>query len=137
VAGKSFSEVVANSDSANLNLLQGDAEPLKQLYSHNDDVTVLGGFGGVERGWTEVGPRLDWAASQFAAGSYERTTLGIIEGADLAFTVSIETNRVRETGQSEETLLDLRVTQIFRREAGPLFRGRFEVRLGPFHYVSS
>jgi ketosteroid isomerase-like protein len=116
VAKKSFSEAVANSDSANLYLLGSDAKRLKQLYSHNDDVTVLGGFGGVEHGWIEVGPRLDWAASQFAGGSYERKTLSMVEGTDLAYTVSIETNRIRETGKPEETQLDLRVTQIYRRE---------------------
>ena len=40
----------------------------------------------------------------------------MVEGTDLAYTVSIEINRVRENGKSEETQLDLRVTQIFRRE---------------------
>jgi hypothetical protein len=34
----------------------------------------------------------------------------------LAFTISIEVNRVREAGKGEETQLDLRVTQIYRRE---------------------
>ncbi len=118
MATKPFSEVIADSDSANIELLHGEATPLKQLYSHNDDVTVLGGFGGVEQGWAKVGPRLDWAASQFVGGSYERKTLSMVEGTDLAYTVSIEANRVRETGKSEETRLDLRVTQIFRRERG-------------------
>jgi ketosteroid isomerase-like protein len=116
VADKPFKEVVADSDTANLKLLQGDAKPLKELYSHDEDITVLGGFGGTERGWNEVGPRLDWAASQFAGGEYERQTLSMVEGTDLAYTVSIELNRVREAGKSEPAQLDLRVTQIYRRE---------------------
>jgi len=37
----------------------GDAEGVKLLYSHQDDVTVFGGFGRFERGWAEVGPRLE------------------------------------------------------------------------------
>jgi ketosteroid isomerase-like protein len=44
--------------------------------------------------------------------------LSAIEGADLAYIVSIETNRVREVGKSVEDLLVLRVTEIFRREDG-------------------
>lgn len=116
MAGKSFSEAIADSDSANIDLLQGNAGPLKELYSHSGDITVLGGFGGFEQGWNEVQPRLDWAAAQFAGGSYERKTVSMVEGTDLAYTVSIEVNRVREAGKSEEIQLDLRVTQIFRRE---------------------
>jgi len=118
VASKSFSQTVADSDAANLKLLQGDAAPLRELYSHGAGITVLGGFGGLERGWTEVGPRLDWAAAQFAGGSYARETIAMVEGEDLAYTVSVERNRVREAGKAEEVQLDLRVTQIYRRENG-------------------
>jgi hypothetical protein len=118
VATKSFSQAVVDSDTANLELLRGTAKLLKELYSHDGDITVLGGFGGFEQGWNEVGPRLDWAASQFAGGSYERKTVSMVEGTDLAYTVSIEVNRVREKGKSEEVQLDLRVTQIYRRENG-------------------
>ena len=28
-------------------------------------LAILGAFGGYERGWLEVGPRLDWAAAQY------------------------------------------------------------------------
>ena len=54
--------------------VNGDAAGIKELYSHRDDVTVFGGFGGYERGWAEVGPRLEWAASQFAGGTYNQET---------------------------------------------------------------
>jgi ketosteroid isomerase-like protein len=118
MADRRFSDAVAESDRANLELLKGNPQPIKQLYGHGDEITVLGGFGGFERGWAEVGPRLEWAASQFAGGSYERQTVSMVEGADLAYTVSIERNRVRENGKSGETQLDLRVTQIYRRENG-------------------
>ena len=118
MATKVFSEAVVDSDRANRMLLQGDATALKQLCAHEEEVTVLGGFGGVERGWSEVGPRLDWAASQFTNGSYERKALSVVEGVDLAYTVSIETNRVYESGKAGETSLDLRVTQIYRRDNG-------------------
>lgn len=115
---KTWEEAQLQGAIANRNLLQGDSTDLKNLYSHSDDVTVFGGFGGSERGWNEVGPRVDWAAAHFAGGSFEREILSAVEGADLACIVSIETNRVREVGQSGEILLVLRVTEIFRREDG-------------------
>jgi ketosteroid isomerase-like protein len=115
---KTWEEAQVQGAIANRNLLQGDSTDLKNLYSHSDDVTVFGGFGGNERGWKEVGQRLDWAAAHFAGGSYEREILSAVEGADLAYIVSIETNRVREVGKSVEDMLVLRVTEIFRREDG-------------------
>jgi hypothetical protein len=63
---------------------------LKRLYFHADDITIFGGFGGLERGWAETAPRLDWAAAQFAGGSVEEKDLSVIVGADLACTVTIE-----------------------------------------------
>jgi len=115
---KTWEEAQLQGAIANRNLLQGNSTDLKSLYSHSDDVTVFGGFGGSECGWKEVGPRLDWAAAHFAGGSFEREILSAVESADLAYIVSIETNRVREVGKSVEDLLVLRVTEIFRREDG-------------------
>jgi ketosteroid isomerase-like protein len=116
MATRAFVAAVEASDIANRDLLHGNPTKLEQLYAHTQDVTVLGGFGGIESGWEEVSPRLDWAAGQFKSGSYERETLSLVEGSDLAFTVSIERNRVREIGKPDETELNLRVTQVYRRD---------------------
>lgn len=61
------------------------------LFSHEDDVTVMGGFGGLERGWPEVGPRLAWAASHFYGGAYSQRIVGATVGRDVAFLVSKDT----------------------------------------------
>jgi ketosteroid isomerase-like protein len=115
MATRALVAAIEASDIANRDLLNGNPTKLEQLYAHSPDVTVLGGFGGIESGWEEVGLRLDWAAAQFKSGSYERETLSLVEGSDLAFTVSIERNRVLELGKPNETVLNLRVTQIYRR----------------------
>src|SRR4051812_4971076 len=46
----------------------GDAVPYAALWSRADDVMIFGGFGAYERGWAEVGLRLDWAASRLGGG---------------------------------------------------------------------
>jgi len=47
---KSFEAARAESIAANREFIQGNPEPLKRLYSHADDITIFGGFGGLERG---------------------------------------------------------------------------------------
>ncbi|MGH7059552.1 MAG: YybH family protein [Stellaceae bacterium] len=99
--------------------LNGDASGLQQLYSHRQDVTVMGGFGGFERGWAEVGPRLDWAASHFHGGDYSQQDISATVGSDHACLVSIE-RWARQTapGGRPIPVMALRVTQTFRLEDG-------------------
>jgi len=72
MADKSWDKIMELAKAANTAMIQGNAKPLKELYSHREDITVLGGFGGFERGWSEVEPRLDWAASQFSPAASPR-----------------------------------------------------------------
>jgi ketosteroid isomerase-like protein len=112
---KSFEAARAESIAANREFIQSNPEPLKRFYSHADDITIFGGFGGLERGWTETGPRLDWASAQFAGGSVEEKDLSVMVGANLACTVTIERYDARLKDGSVFAK-SLRVTQLFRRE---------------------
>ena len=47
--------------------LEGRPEAFKTLWSHSPDVSIFGALGGLERGWTEVGPRLDWVSGPVRA----------------------------------------------------------------------
>ena len=115
---KSWEDAMARLAAAQRDFVNGDATGIKALYSHREDVTVMGGFGGFERGWSEVGPRLDWAASQFAGGSYRQEDLSAIVGPEVACLVSLERWTYTNARDRAETKLDLRVTQAFRREEG-------------------
>jgi len=100
--------------------INGDPTLWKQNASHEEDVTIFGAFGGSEKGWKEVGPRNDWASSQFkesgAAQSIDYLNRGI--SGDLAFTIAIERQQAQIQGQDKLTARALRVTQVFRREGG-------------------
>ena len=115
---KSWEDAMARLAAAQRDFVNGDATGIKALYSHREDVTVMGGFGGFERGWSEVGPRLDWAASQFAGGSYRQEDLSAIVGPEVACLVSLERWSHTNARDRAENLLELRVTQAFRREEG-------------------
>lgn len=108
-------------EQAQSRFINGDPTLWKQNASHRDDAMVLGAFGGYEKGWNEVGPRYEWASSQFkesgARIKVEYLTAGV--SGDLAFTVAIERQEEVLLGDQEKPApRSLRVTQIFRKEDG-------------------
>src|SRR5438552_15913102 len=114
----SWNAVMAQLQAVQRDFANGDATGIKELYSHREDVTVLGGFGGFARGWSEVGPRLEWAASHFAGGTYSQQDLSAAVGTNLACLVSLERRSYTDAHDHSDRLLELRVTQLFRREDG-------------------
>jgi hypothetical protein len=93
---------------------QGRAAAYQALWSQADDVTIFGGFGGHERGWSVVGPRLAWAASQFEAGRWDIEPVSSMFGAELGYTVTLEHGEAIVAGSKEGQ--ELRVTHVFRLE---------------------
>ena len=98
----------------------GRARGYQDLYSHGDDVTIFGAFGGHERGWASVGPRLAWAAAQFtpSTSGLERTVLSASFGADHGYTVSLEGSPHISTIAGTTDQSWLRVTHVYRLEDG-------------------
>lgn len=96
----------------------GDPEPVKALYSHADDVTIMGGWGAYEHGWAQVGPRLDWAVSRFLEGHISFHPIGIGDSESLGYTIWIEKGEARLQGSDGIRPFALRVTHLYRRENG-------------------
>ena len=98
----------------------GDPEPMKALCSHGADISQCGFWGGVERGWTEVGPRWDWVAAQFVPGhgAVKITPAFLAVTGDVAYGVFMERWEGRYPTQAEPVELMIRATLIFRREGG-------------------
>ena len=107
-------------EEAQSRFLNGDATLWKQNSSQREDATIFGAFGGHEKGWKEVGPRYDWAASQYRPSGAKKLVeyLNVAVGSDLAYTVSIERDEVQVGHQSKSEPRALRVTQVFRKEGG-------------------
>lgn len=108
-------------EEAQSRFINGNPTLWKQNASHRNDATVLGAFGGYEKGWDEVGPRYYWASSQFkesgAKIKVEYLNTGV--SGDLAFTVAIERQEEVRLGNEEiPAPRALRVTQVFRKEGG-------------------
>lgn len=103
-------------EAAELEFAQGRPAVFKALWSHRDDVSIYGAFGGVVFGWKEVATRLDWASSQYSEGSRGREEISRFVGVDFAYIAQTEWIRARVAGNTEPMLQELRVTMVFRRE---------------------
>lgn len=105
-------------EEAQARFINGDPTSWKQNASQGHDATIFGAFGGYEKGWSDAGPRYDWASSQFkeSKATQKIEYLNTAVSGDLAFTVAIERQQVRLGGQEDQSPRALRVTQIFRKE---------------------
>jgi ketosteroid isomerase-like protein len=116
MSGNPWDAAMTQLAAAQRDFMNGDATGLQALYSHRDDVTVMGGFGGFERGWAEVGPRLACAASHFHGGEYSQHNISITVGLDVACLVCLERWARSSQDGKPEPIMELRVTQTFRLE---------------------
>ena len=113
-----FQAMMGKVDAAQLELQNGRPGAFKALWSHADDVTLSGGFGGtIEKGWEQISRRLDWVGAQFSKGTHTHERIVAKVSGDLAYVVQIEHIRFHVPGQTQESRLDYRVTMVFRRES--------------------
>jgi ketosteroid isomerase-like protein len=116
IADSEWAAFIAKLEAAEHEFAQGRPAAFKALWSHSDDVTICGAFGGIESGWNNVAARLDWASSQFSEGIRTREEIRSAIGTDLAYIVQTEQIRFRVPGRAEQSTLELRVTMVFRRQ---------------------
>jgi len=118
VINKEFYAMLVKVDAAQRELQNGQPEAFKALWSRADDVTLSGGFGGsIEKGWEQIGRRLDWVGTQFSNGTNIIERIVAKANGDLGYVVQIERVRFHAPGQAKESTRDYRVTMLFRREA--------------------
>ena len=96
--------------------LEGNTEPFKALWSHKPDVMIFGAQGGMERGWPEVGDRLDWVSGVVRARLTRLENVSTVISGPMALTADLE-HMVRSL-DGREYDRTLRVTQGYRFEDG-------------------
>lgn len=111
-----FADALDECNHANEELLAGRSAAIKNVFSHRNDISLYGGFGGHEVGWTQIGPRLDWVGRSFAGGSCVYDVIASAAGPELAYVVQFERGEAQLSGSPKPLRLDFRVTMIFRWE---------------------
>ena len=96
--------------------LHGDPEPILDLYSRRDDVTLANPLGPPVRGRARVEQAIRTAATNFEAGTVAFEEVSRYGTPDLGYAVWLEPNDVRLAGTDDTARISLRVTMVFRRE---------------------
>ena len=116
---QSFDTALEEVEAAQVQLVNGQPNAFKALWSHGDNVTLSGGLGGViAKGWIQVSERLDWVATQYLDGERTHQEVARYVGQDLAYVVLRETIRFKSPVDRRPMTQELRVTQVFRRDNG-------------------
>ena len=112
-----WSAFIQKIETAEEEFVQGRPVAFQAPWSRADDVTLCGGFGGVERGWKNVTDRLSWVSKKYSAGTRTREEIGRMVAGDFTYLVQKEVIHSRLGSQVELSTLELRATMVFRREA--------------------
>ena len=110
-------ELIERYDLALEEFVRGNPEPVKELFSPREDVTLANPLFPVGHGWEEVAERLERAAATLSDG--ETADFEIVEKyvtPELAYVVRIERQQVKIGGSEGLAPIALRVTMICRPE---------------------
>jgi ketosteroid isomerase-like protein len=96
-------------------MANGDASPMSDIWSHDASVTTMHPIGGREVGWEEVKGPWQQVASMSSEGKITLRDQLVHAAEDLAYEVGNEVGEFTMGG--EKISLNLRVTNVYRREA--------------------
>lgn len=117
-----FDKVIERYHTALGELINGNPEVYKELFSRRDDVTLanpFAPFGPVSRGWAQVAETIERAAANYNGG--EVVGFDIVAKyltAELAYVVEVEHFKAKVGRRDDTASITLRVTSILRREDG-------------------
>ena len=117
VLEKDFDAAVERYHLAAGEFIKGNPEPYKMVWSHRDDVTLGNPFGPFARGWQQVAPTLERAASLYRDGEFTgRELIAKYVTSEVAYIVAVDRVKAKMGGSAEFTPVALRATSVFRLE---------------------
>lgn len=112
-----FQQFMKQRQEAAFAYVNGDPGPLARIVVRDLPATFFGPNGDYQQGAREVASTYTQGADMFQPGG--ETTFEILQSGvsgEIAYWVGIQHAQVRLRGNDKETPMDLRVTEIFRRE---------------------
>jgi ketosteroid isomerase-like protein len=100
-------------------IVKGNPEPLKVMYSHREEVSLANPFGPPVHGWDEAAQTMERAASRYRDGEIAGfETVAKYVTSELACIVEVERYQAKVGGREDISPMALRVTSILRSEEG-------------------
>jgi SnoaL-like domain len=96
--------------------VSGHTDSFQALWSHANDVVLIGAAGSHQVGWEEVSAALTWASEHLDFSGWHVENLLASVNAELAFTVELEHMSHQVNGEWQERTL--RASQGYRFEDG-------------------
>lgn len=98
-------------------MFEGKFEPLDKIWSHSDQVTYMGPFGGKLVGWQAVGADFKEVTEMKLGGHISAEDISIMSGTDMAYVACTEVGvNLDPSGNSVE--VRHRATNVFQLEDG-------------------
>ena len=98
-------------------MFTGNLAPMNNLWSHSNNITDMGPFGGRLTGWEAVGAEFKKEAGMKFGGRIVCKDLHIYTGTDMGYTVCIEEGE-NMSAEGKPVLVSHRATNIFHLENG-------------------
>ncbi len=112
-----FEQFMKQREDASQAFVEGDAEPLEQVATHTSPASIFGPQGDYVVGADEVNAANKRGAEHFAPGSKNRfDILHMAASNGVAYWAGIQRSAVQMKGKKDPVPMDLRVTEVFRRE---------------------
>ena len=114
-----FQQFMKRREAASDAYVQGDAEPLSNVVARECLATFFPPRGGFTTGTKEVASRYESDADIFERGShFEFEILQMAASDGIAYWAGFMKGEARMRGKADAVPMNLRVTEIFRRESG-------------------
>src|SRR6266571_8310992 len=98
-------------------MFTGELGPMKEVWSHANDVTYMGPGGGFQVGWDRVLAEWETQAAKKLGGKVEPVDIRITVDQDIAIVSDIEKGEnTNAAGKVEK--VSIRATNLFRKEGG-------------------
>lgn len=98
-------------------MFAGNLGPMKEVWSHADDVTYMGPGGGFQVGWNQVFANWQAQADMKLGGEVKPEGMQITVGQDLAVTLNYEKGENTDA-EGKPQKVSIRATNLFRKEDG-------------------
>jgi len=114
-----FEQFMKRREEASHAYVQGDAEPLSRIVARTSPATFFAPRGGYRKGTSEVAATYEHDAALFEPGGDSHFEILDMAASDgIAYWVGIMRSTARMHGSAQAMPMDLRATEVFRREGG-------------------